>query len=211
MKKLLIALSLSSLAPLSFGATSGLNPSALKLKIYKVAISTSALCTSPVTVFETTSPSYTDFLANPTLGSGSVASGTYPCVMIEFGSIIKPTPETTSTGTGSCVAGTEFELNVCRTGSSSTLIDGTNVDCADGVEKRIAMYLSTASTETTGTTGHTAFQPPTTASDSTKGFNLASALTVTDTTAGTFVVNGTGKIEENGASCECQPPTFSFR
>jgi len=194
----------------SYAATSGLNPSALNIKIYKVAISTSALCTNPVTVFENSSPTYSDFLASPTLGSGSVATGSYPCVIIEFSSFIKPTPAATSSN-GYCVSGTEFTINVCRTGTTSTLIDGTTVSCADGVEKRIAMYLSTASTETVGTNGHTAFEAPTSVGDATHGFNLASALNVTATSAGTFVANGTGKIEENSGTCDCQPPTFSFR
>lgn len=198
----------------AFGATSGLNPQKLQLKVYKVAVSTDALCTSPVTLFEDSTPSYTDFLGSPTLGSGSLSNGTYNCVIIEFDSIIKPTP-TSTTDNGGCVAGTEFDLDVCGTGTTSTLIDGTTVNCGSGSD-RIAMYLSTASTETTGTTGHNAFTPPQSSSDNLRGFNLASAMVVSGRKTGTFVVNGNGKIEEQncpgaGCGCEFQPPLFSFR
>lgn len=190
-------------------ATSGLNPESLKLKIYKVAISTDALCTNMVTIFTNDSPSYTDFLASPTLGSGSVAAGTYNCIAIEFSSIIKPTPAETSTGTGSCVQGTEFELNVAN-GTNYQLIDGTTGTGGAG-DTRVAMWLSTASTQTTGIGGHSAFLPPTSVGSATEGFLLSSPLVVSGTSSGTFVVNGAGKIEENGASCEFLPPLFSFR
>lgn len=190
-------------------ATSGINPASLKLKIYKVAVSTDPLCTGLVTIFSNDNPTYTDFLAAPTLGSGSVPAGTYNCVAIEFASIIKPTPAETSTGTGSCIQGTEFELNVAN-GTNYKLIDGTT-GTGGATETRVAMWLSTASTETTGTNGHSAFLPPTSVGSATEGFLLSSPLVVSGTSSGTFVVNGNGKIEENGASCEFLPPLFSFR
>jgi hypothetical protein len=206
---------LGSLALFAFtsaqAATSGLSPSALKLKIYKVGISTDALCTNPVTIFESATPVYTDFLGGPTLGSGSVPDGTYKCVIIEFEDVIKPTPAVSSSGgTNSCVAGVEFTLDVCHSGNSSTLIDGTSVSCSAGAD-HVAMYLSTESTSTNGGGGSNPFAAPTSASDATHGLNLASPLVVAGNMTSTFVVNGTGQIQENGASCECQPPVFSFR
>ncbi len=185
----------------------GANPNFLKLKVYKMAVSTSPLCTNLVTVIDNGSTAtYADVLVNPTLGSGKLGKGTYPCVVIEFSDNIKYSSDAT---TGSCTANVEETLGVCGSGDSSTLIDGTTVSCTSG-EDRIAMYLSTASTETTGTSGHTAFQSPTSLNDATKGFNLASALTVSGTATGKFVINGTGKINGSNSSCEMQPPLFSF-
>ncbi len=213
-KVCLVALLAAGFSCELFAATSGLNPSRLKLKVYKVAVSTSEFCTNPITIFEEANPDYTDFLGNPTLGSGSLANNTYNCLIFEFDSVIKPTPSSTSDNNG-CVTNTEFDLDVCQSGTTATLIDGTTVNCGSGSE-RIAMYLSTASTETTGSPGHNAFTPPTSAADNMHGFNLANGLVINGSTSGAFVVNGNGKIEEQncpGVSCACefQPPLFSFR
>jgi hypothetical protein len=193
----------------AIAATNGINPESLKLKIYKVAVSTDPLCTDMITIFSSATPVYTDFLGSPTLGSGTVPAGTYNCVAIEFSSVIKPTPAETSTGSGACIQGTEFDLNVSN-GTAYQLIDGTT-GVGGATDTRIAMWLSTASTETTGTNGHSAFVPPTSVGSSTEGFLLSSPLVVSGDAAGTFVVNGSGQIGENGASCECGPPAFSFR
>lgn len=191
-------------------ATSGINPNYLKLKIYKVAISTSPLCTNLTTVYSEAAPAYTDFLSSPTIGSGSVPSGDYPCVVIEFSDILKFSPAATSDN-NHCVMNVESTINVCQTGNSSTLINGTTTTCTTAGEDHVALYLSTASTATTGTGGHNPFEAPTTVGDSTKGFKLNGALSVSGTQNGTFVVNGNGKVEENGTSCDMQPPVFSFR
>ncbi len=190
------------------------NPAALKLKIYKVAFSTSALCTNLQTVYTKTESeaTYSDFLLNPSIvQNGSLADGTYKCVVIEFSSIIKPT--TTATD-GSCTAATEFSLDVCGSQggntTTSTLIDGTTTTCTAG-DDHIAMYLSTGSTQTNGTEGHNAFQAPTSESDALHGFKLTNPFVKAGAVTGTFVVNGAGKINGDGASCEMQPPLFSFQ
>jgi hypothetical protein len=58
----------------SWGATNAgnlnIDPTYLKLKVYKFAVSTSPFCTNPVTVFEEANPSYTDVLLGPSLGNG---------------------------------------------------------------------------------------------------------------------------------------------
>lgn len=192
------------------------NPASLKVKVYKVAFSASQLCTDPVTVYSKSESeaTYIDFLGNPTLADGaSLDDGTYPCVIIEFSDLIKYT--TTATD-GSCAANTEYTGDVCRDqgGSSGSyqLIDGTTGTCSatTGVDNHIAMYLSTGSTSSNGGEGTTAFLPPLTTSDSSRGFNLASAFIKSGAKTGTFVVDGTGKITGAGAQCEMQPPTFSF-
>lgn len=184
------------------------NPATLKLKIYKVAFSTSEFCTNLQTVFEDADPTYKDFLTNPTIAEGaSLADGTYKCVVIEFSDFLK---FTTTTADGSCAANTEYNLDVCR-GTAYTLINGTTGTCASasGNEDRIAMYLSTTSTETNGTNGHSAFQAPTSTSDSAHGFKLLSAFVKAGSATKRFVVDGTGKVSGTG-SCDMQPPSFTF-
>ena len=194
-------------------STQASDPGELKVKIYKVAFSTSEFCTDPVTVFERTTAdaTYADFLSAPNIAENvTLADGTYKCVIIEFSDTLKFTTTTTD---GNCAANTEYELNVCRSMVSpmlSTLIDGTSVTCTDG-EDHVAMYLSTTSTETTGADGHSPWTAPTTASDATKGFNLASAFVKAGAATGTFVVDGTGKVMGNESPCGFNPPLFSFR
>ncbi|MGZ3159412.1 MAG: hypothetical protein ACXU7H_10025, partial [Burkholderiaceae bacterium] len=66
-----------------------LDASSLKLKVYAVMASTSALCTSPVTIFSSATPTEVDFLTTPTLGSGSLPDGTYNCIIIQMSDNIK--------------------------------------------------------------------------------------------------------------------------
>lgn len=214
MKKMIMGLALLSL-PSVFAADTSLSPSYLKLKVHKVAVSTSALCTNLQTVFNETSPTEVDFLISPTIGSGGLADGTYPCIAIEFDDVIKYAPSTSSTS-GHCTSGTAASLDVCRSGSSGKLIDGTSVTCTSGTEK-VTMYLSTASTDTAGSAN--VFTPPTSSSDSAHGLKLSAALTISGTSSAKFVVNGTGKVCDtadascNGAdstSCQMDPPAFSF-
>ncbi len=204
----------------AFGANR-LSPSSLKLTVYKMAVSTSPLCTNLTTVIDNGStPSEVEFVGGVNLGSGTVANGTYSCIVIEFASYIKFTPNATS-DSNNCQASTEETLDVCSSGSS-VLIDGTTTNCANSNSDRVAMYLSTASTSTTGSD---AFNAPTTTNDASKGFNLAAALSVSASSSGTFVVNPTNKVCDddlagcdnggggtgNGTgSCKMEPPLFSF-
>ena len=185
----------------SFAAT---NPDIMQLKVYKVAVSTSVFCTNPITLFEDNSASYSDFLTSPTIGNGQLSDGTYPCVMIEFSSLIVFSPA--ANDGDDCAAATTYNLNVCSSGSAR-LIDGTTVNCTAG-DDRIAMYLSTTSTDTSNPTD--AFTPPTTISDADRGINLGSALVISGTASAKFVVNGTGNVSDTGASCDMAPPLFSF-
>lgn len=182
------------------------DPQFLKLKVVKMAVSTSPLCTNLVTVIDNSSSTtldYIDFLGNPNLGSGKVDDGTYPCIAIQFYDKIKFSSDTT---TGSCTSGTEVSMGVCQASSTSKMIDGTTTTCTSG-EDLVTMYLSTASTSTNGSD---AFNPPTTLSDATKGLKLNNALTVSGGGVAKFIVNGTGQIDGSGASCDMQPPAFSF-
>ena len=212
MKKLLVIFFLINHA--AFGANTALSPSELILSVYKLAISTSPLCTNPITVFDNSTPTEVNFLSAPSLGSGTVADGTYPCIMIEFSDNIKFRPSSTSDASA-CVSGTQYTVDVCNASSSTsfTLINGTTRTC-DNTNQRVAMYLSTASSTVSGNAN--AFVSPTTIPDATKGFKLSSALVVSGTSSGKFIVNGTGKVCDpadascNGAGCQMEPPLFSF-
>jgi hypothetical protein len=187
-----------------------LDPNYLNLKVYQFSVSTSPLCTDPIILFEDDSPSFQDVLAGPDFGAGQISDGTYPCVIIEFSDNIQYQPSVSST-TGQCNSSTPYTLDVCSSGTS-TMTDGSTTTC-DSSENRVAMYLSTASTSTTGVN---AFDPPSTIGDASNGFNLASALVVSGAGTGKFVVNATDKICDSthstcsGATCEMAPPLFSF-
>lgn len=205
----------------------GLSARVLSLKVYKMAVSTSALCTDLITVLDNgNSPVSYDFLANPSLGDGVLANGTYNCVVIEFSDVLSFTPSTTSTS-GSCDASTPRNLDICRSDNagSSKLIDGSTTTCTgtNGVNTsvygtagadRVAMYLSTGVT----VGGNDAFNPPLALGVNTHGFNLVSPLVITGTSSGKFVVNPTGKVCDSehstcgglGGTCGMDPPVFSF-
>lgn len=191
------------------------DPANLKLKVYKFAVSASGDCSDPITVYENDSPDYEDFLSNPTIGSGDLDEGSYPCIIFEFSDIIKFTPE--ENDGDYCVADQEEELEVCKIngeedpGTTFMLADGTTGTCSNG-EQRVAMYISTYSSSTGGDGNNNAFMPPESDGDATQGLNLGAAFVVSGSTVATFVVDGTGQVNNGGdnASCDMQPPTFTF-
>ena len=198
----------------------GLGASSLKIQMYKFSVSTSPLCTNPITVVDNgNTPVEVDMVANPDLGSGVLTDGTYPCVIIEFVNVIKFNPSANSTS-GNCLAASQSTLQICRS-QTSVLADGTTSTCPASGAVRIAMYLSTASTSTNNTD---AFNPPTSIGDAAHGFNLAAALVTSGSSSGKFSVNPAGKVCDyntttngnstcNGSTlntCQLQPPVFSF-
>lgn len=233
MKKLLVlGVLFSSVALATPAGDLNLTPTSLKLKVYKMAVSTSGLCTNLTTIIDNGStPTEVDFMQDPQLGSGSIGDGTYPCIVIEIADAVKFIPPNSSSG--ACVSSVEETLDVCRTQdynsdgdttdagetSTSVLIDGTTATCgAPGTSDRVAMYISTFATG-----GGDVFNAPTSNGDATHGLNLAAALTVSGTAAGKFVVNPTGEVCDDtndtgadcegagaNASCEMGPPAFSF-
>lgn len=207
----------------------GLSASSIKMKVYKMAVSTSYLCTNLITVLDNgNTPTEVDFLSNPSLGSGTLADGTYACVVIEVSDNIKFMPSTDSTSMH-CLAASEYTLDVCRGdngGGSSKLISGATTNCTGTTAAnntsygtpgadRVALYISTGSTSVSGTD---AFNPPTSASDATHGLKLAAPLIISGTSSGKFVVNPAGQVCDSanacggsgGTTCEMGPPAFSF-
>jgi len=203
-------LSLAAAALLSTNAWA-LDASSLKLQVYSVMLSTSPLCTSPVTVFSSATPTEVDFLATPTLGSGNPPDATYRCVIIRMSDLIKFTPRTSA---GLCVAGTQYVADVCRTDNGGTTqapdAIGAPTACmgTDAAPVSDAVYLYLTTNASAGTGGNT-FMPPTDAS-STNGLNLTAPLVIAGTAKSKFIVNATGKVGDDGVSCGMNPPVFGF-
>lgn len=199
-----------------------LDANALKLKVYGVMLSTSPLCSSPITVFSSATATEVDFLSAPTLGSGNPPDGTYNCVIIKMADIIKFTPSSTS---GWCQAATEYSADVCRADNSgktstpdvagTTACTGTDPSVngsviTPGVPVADVVYLYLTTNALAGTGGNTFVQPDSTSS--TNGLNLTAPLVVAGTAKSKFSVNASGKVGEDIAthSCGMNPPVFGF-
>jgi hypothetical protein len=204
--------SLLTLVPVGVGisivALAAVDPSSVKLKVYAVAVSTSADCSNPLVVFSSDVPTETDMAQNPTLGTGTVPDGTYQCVMITISDQVKATPKTTE---GACIAGAEFSGGVCQDNESTNLLGGTTfgpeTTCTAG-EDKVTLYLTTG---TTRTKGGGALLKPTSTADPDHGLALAQPWVVSGTSTGTFVVDFTGKVGPGGGECGVDPPLFGFR
>ena len=209
MKSLKLALAAAALFSTSAWA---LDASSLKLQVYSVMLSTSPLCTSPVTVFSSPAATEVDFLATPTLGSGNPPDGTYHCVIIKMSDLIKFTPSTTA---GLCSASVQYTADVCRTDNIGTTQapDGVGAASAcmgtDAAPVSDAVYLYLTTNASAGSGGNT-FMPPTSTS-STNGLNLTAPLVIAGTAKSKFIVNATGKVGDDGVSCGMNPPVFGFK
>jgi hypothetical protein len=189
-----------------------LDASSLKLQVYSVMLSTSPLCTSPVTVFSSATPTEVDFLATPTLGSGNPPDGTYSCVVIKMSDLIKFTP---SASAGLCTAGTQYVADVCRSDNGGTTqapdAAGAPTTCSgtDAAPHSDPVYLYLTTNASAGSGGNTFMQP--TSSVSTNGLNLTAPLVISGTARSKFVVNATGKVGSDPSGCGMNPPVFGFQ
>lgn len=198
--------SVSSVSP---AAVDGVDPSSLKVKINEFWVSEDPLCTDPVLVYQATAPAYQEMVNEPVLGSGPVADGVYPCLIMVFNDTIKYTPE--SSITTICDSATEYSGGTCHDGETTLLpdgADGTETDCTDG-EDKVAYYFSTAVESDIG--GGAGFHPPDDPDSPTTGAVLDGALVVNGDTTSTMFVDATNKIWENGPFCEMSEADFGFR
>ena len=189
-----------------------LNASSLKLKVYSVMISTSALCTNPITIFSSITPTEVDFLAAPTLGSGNPPDGTYNCIIIKMSDVIKFKSSTTS---GLCNSNIENSTDICRSDNSGSTrapdAGGTASSCTgtDAAPISDIVYLYLTTNTSAGTGGNTFLQPLD--ANSTNGLPLTAPLVISGTGRSKFVVNATGKVDDaSGTSCGMNPPVFGF-
>ncbi len=189
-----------------------LDASSLKLQVYSVMLSTSAQCTSPVTVFSSATATEVDFLATPTLGSGNPPDATYHCFIIKMSDLIKFTPSSTA---GLCTAGTQYTADVCRTdnGGTTQAPDAVGAPNAcngtDAAPVSDVVYLYLTTNASAGTSGNTFMQP--TGAASTNGLNLTAPLVIAGAARSKFIVNATGKVADDGVGCGMNPPVFGFQ
>lgn len=200
------------------------------VKLYKAYLSASGDCSNPVAFLspETDTANFPlgyaemDMVAGPTFGTGTIADGTYNCVIFKMSDQIRFTPSGTS---GTCTAGEEVTMDVCYdygSGSPPTIRNaetGAETTCtaARGTADTIWIYISTYSTTTEGTPTHSPFLPPTSNGDADRGFDLQSGtITISGNVTGTFVFGTAGKVDSlphgpgGSAVCDMQPPDFSF-
>jgi hypothetical protein len=217
-KNLMTVIAAASLAliPLAQAAANvTVNPSSVQIKVYQVMLSTSADCSSPISVSVNATPAYQEMTANPTLVSGNVALGTYKCIMMNINSLIKYTPAT-SDGSA-CVAGTQYQREVCRggqgfaipTGGTGTCPATSTSDTANNVP--FWVYFSVTGTASSNS------QPNGLGMYPNMPMLLGSPLVVTGSQSITFVMDFDGQItsdQDNNSDpivCDCNPPAMSFR
>jgi hypothetical protein len=208
-----IKLALLAAAALVSAEAMALDASSLKLQVYSVMLSTSPLCTSPITVFSSATPTEVDFLATPTLGSGNPPDAAYQCVIIKMSDLIKFTP---SASAGLCTAGTQYTADVCRTdnGETTQAPDAVGAPQAcrgtDAAPVADAVYLYLTTNPFAGTGGGSTFLQPTTTA-STNGLHLTAPLVVAGSAKSKFIVNATGKVGSDNVGCGMNPPVFGFQ
>jgi|GEM_PF-885253 len=158
----LLFTSLFSFASLSFAADTGLDPSSVQVRVYAVAISPNTDCSNATAVTTYPGGQVFDFESNPTIFSGAVANGSYPCVILQISDQVTFTPATTSTS-GHCVAGTPVTTPICNSGNGqryqtmtvnndNTVTFGAVQGCTAAVGsggESVALFLSTASSPVT--------------------------------------------------------------
>lgn len=180
-----------------------LSASSLKFKVYKMAVSTSANCTNPVTVIDNgNSPLQVDVkAANPIFGRGSIADGTYPCVILVASDTIAYKGQASASGNCSPSVETSRDLCTLANGGTTKLLDGSTFNCTNS-EDQVAIYLSTNTALNPSGNG---FVPPASAG-SQDGAHLASALTVSGSAVGKLTVSTDGYLCDNqndtGSDCD---------
>lgn len=210
----------------SSSAFGGVDPSSLVGKIYKAYMSTNSDCSSPVVIFnaETDTTNYpdgyaeVDFVANPTIGTGSMADGTYKCVIFKMSDLFTMVPATSDGD--QCVAGTSYTYDTCCAGTPQTTQNaetGAQVTCADAylTEDTIWVYISTDSVYSTSSGCNTCNgQLPPTEANPDYGYKLDGQVEVASDITGTLVFNLQGKVvsdTEPVERCASEPPEVSFR
>lgn len=212
------------------GGAAPVAASSFKIKIKRVAVSTSGDCSNPVIVYDSGNTlaniSYVDLSSNPNLFSeASVANGTYNCVIWEVSDHVKFKPAT-SDGS-SCDSGVELERDICGYGDdkedavtqnpNKLIGSATNTTCSVTTEDVKPLYFSTWSTATSGNSVQTGV-PPTHQDDATKGLKLAAPIVVNGATQGILEFDTTNSIttwdhDYSGGTLTCSPQyiTFSLR
>lgn len=177
------------------------DPASFLISVYALYVSPNTDCSSPVQVQNYGAiPSVKDMLTNPTLFSGSVAPGSYPCVAFEMSDVISATTTTTF---GNCVMGTSYANDVYQTGETDWKDINLNPiigsgDDASPVDDHVTIIITQDSVAALA-----------------RGFSsnqmipLTTALVSPGTS--TFYWDGTGSIQDDGVSCNLEQGVVGFR
>jgi len=192
----------------------GVDPSYVYIQVHKFSVAVHPDCSNPITVYDgSADPKYENMSEVPTLGRGTLADGTYKCVIMRIGSVVMFGASADSGA--DCQAGKDYSIDVCQSGLTSTLVDGTTVSCVTNQNDVVDLYISTASSADTGNSG--CFKPPT-ATDNTRGIRLLSPLVVKGEAVGQFVLYTKGRVGstadgsvDGDGQCDMAQPVFMFR
>jgi hypothetical protein len=204
MTRALIAASLLAGGPV-MAIPGGVTPGYVRVKVYEIRVAPNADCTGALTVYRTDSPSYQDWVNNPTIGSGAVPNGTYSCVMVRMSDNIHFTPSTTdpSWTHSVCLVGSDYVIDVAHD-EIGVNPDGTTQNFGSpGTENIAWLYVRTGG----GSQNGNAWSPA-------DGLELTSPLVVNGDGDRTVVMDFTNQVSEQdngGWECGCEAPSMGFR
>ena len=126
---------------LTIGAQAMTSPSSSVVKVFEMRASVKSDCTGAVTVFKTASPTAVDLVGRPTFGSGTIADGTYHCLMFHIDDLITVVPQAT---TGVCTAGSPVTMDIFSDPVNDVSItpEGTTIHATANTEDDPWVYFS---------------------------------------------------------------------
>ena len=203
---LLILLGMAAFVPAKAMATDTVSPSDVEINFQDLYVSTNTNCSNPKHVLHNSSSATQNFIKSPTLGSGSVPKGTYPCAIVGINSIITLTPATNSTSSTppECKTTQSITNQICRNGDSSVNpATGATITCVTGTPTEVFGYFSTTGVNNNSGGGLSPSSP----------LLLSSPLVVTGNHTLKFVVDFDNTMTDDGSggSCNTQAPTMSAR
>lgn len=194
----------------AFATPSG-SPTSVKIKLYAAYASTSAACTSPVTLVDNGStPVEHDFATAPIIASGDPGAGTYNCLILKMSDNIKFKADATAVAAWSPDCGntsTEHTFDIYRDGGADdgtwkdkdgNAIDATGTVTSPGADIVYVYATTNTASATGGALGVSANQT----------LQLNGALTVPGRT--TYYFDATNGIQTNSNKCWIENVTMGF-
>ena len=177
------------------------NATSVKVKIYKLALSTNADCSNPITIFENNSPGQSEMVnQQPNLGKGKVTPKTYNCAIVEIAKNVS------TMGAPSCP--TVRVDSICPDTWQSQLTNGSGTfQCTGGTgnDQRIAIYFTTNGPDNPDTRK---FLPPLNGSDNTSGIKPTGPIVISSSVKVALKVVTQNMIRVTGA---CAAENIQFK
>jgi len=165
-----------------------------------------------------------NYAGSPTLGSGSMANGTYHCMAVRIWDNVTFSP-TTDTTSGACDKATDYTADLCGGGTNGEALvsfwdqdAGASANCtidSSPANEWIWVYMSTASTDLDAddSCSNCDWNPPT-SDNLTKGITLGAALVISAAKTSTFKTDISSRVADTtqlgSASCDMLKPAFTF-